>query len=121
MNPVEVGGHHDALFPDPGVPPLCPARVADLLETLQVASDRLTAEVADLVAYRAPVSTGTIGRLIRLADDLRPGVAARVALATIQPQLLLDGTSIWLAGGRRSRLPSAAARAQLRWAGRPPS
>lgn len=121
MHHVNIGGHIDPRFADPAGPALTPTRVADLLETLLVASHRLAEQLTDLAATPAALTTGTIDRLILLADYLRPAVAARVALAAAPPQLLLDGAGIWLARGRQAEPPSAAVRARLRWDTRPTS
>lgn len=118
----QPSGRSDPLFPSPGLAPLSPAQVADLIETLAQATSLLRAESRALAESRAALSTATIDRLVWLAAALRPGAAARAALATIPPQLLLDGAASRL--GRLqapARLAPAAVRAKLRWAGRPAS
>lgn len=91
-------------------------QVADLLDVVSEANGRIAAEVDRIVGSRAAVSQGTVDRLTYLADELRPGAAARTQLSALDPSLLLAGTSVWLKR-RRRRKDSAAARAQTRWAG----
>lgn len=123
MTPGDRAGQTDPLFPAPGVAPLSPDQVADLIETLEHVTSLLARESRALAESRAAVSTGTIDRLTRLAAHLRQGATARVTLATIPAQLLMDGATVLL--GRRRRTPTpatpAAVRAQLRWLGRPAS
>ena len=94
-----------------------PKDVADLLDVVARANSRLTSEVDRLLGSRAAVSGTTVDRLLRLADDLRPGAAARTelsALADLDTDVLLAGMSEWLL---RRRCPSTAARALQRRAG----
>ena len=95
-----------------------PKDIADLLSVVAQANSRLTAsEVDRLLGSRAAVSGTTVDRLLRLADDLRPGAAARTelsALADLDTDVLLAGMSEWLL---RRRCPSTAARALQRRAG----
>jgi hypothetical protein len=94
-----------------------PKDVADLLDVIAQATCRLTSEVDRLLGTRAAVSRITVERLLRLADDLRPGAAARTelsALADLDTDMLLAGMSEWLL---RRRCPSTAARALQRRAG----
>ena len=94
-----------------------PKDVADLLDVVAQANSRLTSEVDRLLGSRAAVSGTTVDRLLRLADDLRPGAAARTelsALADLDTDVLLAGMSEWLL---RRRCPGAAARSLQRRAG----
>lgn len=94
-----------------------PKDIADLLDVVAQANSRLTSEVDRLLGSRAAVSGTTVDRLLRLADDLRPGAAARTelsALADLDTDVLLAGMSEWLL---RRRCPSTAARALQRRAG----
>lgn len=92
-------------------------QVADLLATLAAANGLIAAESDRISSSRAAVSMATLDRLTRLTDELRPGAQARAQLSELDPDLLLAGTSVWLAR-RRSATPtelSAAARAAARW------
>ena len=89
-------------------------QVADLLEEVYAANDRLATEVDRIIGSRAAVSPSTIERISQLAEDLRPAVSARAQLSDLDPALLLAGTSVWIAQ-RRARTHSAAARAAHRW------
>ena len=63
------------------------------------ANSRLTSEVDRLQGSRAAVRGTTVERLLRLADDLRPGAAARAelsVLADLDTDVLLAGMSEWL-------------------------
>ena len=94
-----------------------PKDVADLLDVVAQANSRLTSEVDRLLGSRAAVSGTTVERPLRLADDLRPGAAARAelsALADLDTDMLLAGMSEWLL---RRPCPSTAARALQRRAG----
>ena len=94
-----------------------PKDIADLLDVVAQANSRLTSEVDRLLGSRAAVSGTTVDRLLRLADDLRPGAAARTelsALADLDTDVLLAGMSEWLL---RRRCPSTAARSLQRRAG----
>lgn len=96
-----------------------PTEVADLLDVVAQANDRLTSEVDRLLGTRAAVSDRTVDRLVQLADDLRPGAAARAELrqlADLDTGLLLAGMSQWLAK-RRDATSAATARAAARWGG----
>ena len=94
-----------------------PKDVADLLDVVAQANSRLTSEVDRLLGSRAAVSGTTVDWLLRLADDLRPGAAARTelsALADLDTDVLLAGMSEWLL---RRHCPGTAARALQRRAG----
>lgn len=94
-----------------------PKDIADLLDVVAQANSRLTSEVDRLLGSRAAVSGTTVDRLLRLADDLRPGAAARTELsasADLDTDVLLAGMSEWLL---RRRFRSTAARALQRRAG----
>ncbi len=91
-------------------------QVADLLDVVSEANVRIAAEADRIVNSRVAVSQATVDRLTQLADHLRPGAAARVQLSTLDPSLLLAGTSVWLKRRRRCT-DSAVARAHARWAG----
>ena len=76
-----------------------PKDVADLLDVIAQANSRLTSEVDRLLGTRAAVRGTTVERLLRLADDLRPGAAARAelsVLADLDTDVLLAGMSEWL-------------------------
>ena len=90
-------------------------QVADLLETVYAANGRMASEVDLILGSRAAVSQATVDRFARLADELRPGAAARAALAAIDPDLLMAGTSLWMR--RRRETGTAGARAAVRWSG----
>jgi len=86
-----------------------PKDLADLLDVLAQANSRLTSEVDRRLGARAAVSRITVERLLRLADDLRPGAAARTelsVLADLDTDVLLAGMSEWLL---RRRSPGATA------------
>ena len=94
-----------------------PKDVADLLDVVAEANDRLAFEVDRLLGKRAAVSDTTVDRLVRLADELRPGAAARAelrALSELDTELLLAGMACWL-DRRRGTSSGAAARAAHRW------
>ena len=92
------------------------ARVADLLETVYAANGRMASEVDLILGSRAAVSQATVERFVRLADELRPGAAARAELAQLDPDLLMAGTSLWMRR-RRGTTRTASARAAARWSG----
>jgi hypothetical protein len=97
-----------------------PTEVADLLDMVAQANDRLTCAVDRLLGTRAAVSHRTIDRLVQLADDRRPGAAARAELrqlADLDTGLLLAGMSHWLAKRRDATSAAATARAAARWGG----
>ena len=76
-----------------------PMDVADLLDVIAQANCRLTSEVDRLQGTRAAVRGTTVERLLRLADDLRLGAAARAelsVLADLDTDVLLAGMSEWL-------------------------
>jgi hypothetical protein len=82
-----------------------PKDVLDLLDVIAQANFRLTSEVDRLLGTRAAVSGTTVERLLRLADDLRPGAAARAelsVLADLDTDMLLAGMSEWLLRRRSS-------------------
>lgn len=91
-------------------------QVADLLDVVYQANGRMAAEVDRIIGSRAAVSQATIDRFTRLAADLRPGARARAELSDLDPDLLLAGTSVWMAC-RRARADSASGRADARWSG----
>jgi hypothetical protein len=73
-----------------------PKDLADLLDVIAQATCRLTSEVDRLQGRRAAVRGTTVERLVRLADDLRPGAAARAelpVLADLDTDVLLAGMS----------------------------
>jgi hypothetical protein len=96
-----------------------PEDIADLLDAIAQANGRLSSEVDRLLVDRAAVSSTTIDRLVRLADELRPGAAARAelrALADLDTTVLLAGIASWLQRRREAPLP-ATQRARQRWGG----
>jgi hypothetical protein len=75
-----------------------PNDVADLLDVIAQANSRLTSEVDRLLGTRAAVRGSAVERLLGLADDLRPGAAARVelsVLADLDTDVQLAGMSEW--------------------------
>ena len=108
----------------PSAPVTTADQVADLLAAVAAANGRIATAADRIATSRAAVSLATIERLTRLADDLRPDAEARAQLARVDPELLLAGTSVWLArrkGARRGTAAplawSAAARDAARWGG----
>ncbi|WP_375504475.1 hypothetical protein [uncultured Jatrophihabitans sp.] len=103
---------------DPKTPPVTVDLVADLLATVAAANGLIAAEADRISNSRAVVSLATLERLATLTAELRPGAEARAVLAELDPDLLLAGTSVWLARRRSAAAgPSAAARAATRWGG----
>jgi hypothetical protein len=97
-------------------------QVADLLAAVAVANGRIAVAADRIARSRVAVSLATVDRLARPADGLRPGVEARGQLAQLHPELLLAGTSLWLARRRRAttlpiRTATAAVRAAAGWGG----
>ena len=71
-------------------------QVVALLEVVYQANGRMAAELDRLAASRASV-TG----LLRLADDLRPGAAARARLAELRQDVQVAGAAEWIARRRQ--------------------
>jgi hypothetical protein len=95
--------------------PVCSAdQVADLLDVVMDANSCIAVEAARIAESGEWVSQGMVERLTSLGQRLRPGAAARVRLGSVDPDLLLAGTSMWL---MRQRRRSARARAASRWTG----
>lgn len=104
----------------PSPPALTVDQVADLLAMVAAANGRISAEADLITNSRAAVSLATLDRLSKLTAELRPGAEARAVLSDLDPDLLLAGTSVWLARRRDAdRTESAAARAAARWGTRP--
>lgn len=110
----------------PTTPPVTVDQVADLLTTVAAANGLVAAEADRISSSRAAVSLATLERLTRLTAELRPGAEARALLSELDPDLLLAGTSVWLARRRSAAAShstdsrsadsrSAAARAASRW------
>lgn len=107
---------------DPKTPPVtidsAVERVADVLASVAAANGLIGAEADRISNSRAVVSLATLERLTTLTAELRPGAEARAVLAELNPDLLLAGTSVWLARRRSAAAGhSAAARAATRWGG----
>ena len=83
--------------PSPGTVEATIDQVADLLATVAAANGLIAAEADRLSNSRAAVSLATLERLTTLTDELRPGAEARAVLSELDPDLLLAGTSVWLA------------------------
>lgn len=135
---------------DPGQPPRQAAtdptqieHVVALLEVVYRANGLLATEVDRIASSRAAVSDASVIGLLRLAEDLRPGAAARSQLAAFDPEVQVAGAVEWIARRRRvdpdgellptprlaaaderlgqtlvaHRSVSAASRARIRWHG----
>lgn len=86
-----------------------PEQVADLIEVMRAATVELAAEENPLLRSSPAVGRATARRL---ADGAHAtAAAARCTLAGLEPELLLEGVSLWM------RRRSNSARAQ-RWSGR---
>ena len=71
--------------------PLAPQQVADMLDTLAAADQRL-AEVLDRIsASRSPVRGATVSALERLLATLRPAADVRARLAGLDRRVLAAG------------------------------
>lgn len=99
----------------PSAPAPTVEQVADLLATVAAANGLIAAEADRISSSRAAVSLATLDRLTELTTDLRPGAEARAVLSELDPDLLLAGTSVWLARRSADRQSSAAERAAARW------
>jgi hypothetical protein len=75
--------------------------VVALLEVVYQANGRLADELDRLAASRASVSEASVTRLLRLAEDLRPGAAARADLAELDQEVQVAGAEEWIARRRR--------------------
>ena len=75
--------------------------VVVLLEVVYQANGRMAAELDRLASSRASVSDASVTRLLRLADDLRPGAAARTQLAALDHDVQVAGAAEWIARRRR--------------------
>ena len=75
--------------------------VVALLEVVYRANGLLAAELDRLASSRASVSDASVTGLLRLAEDLRPGAAARAHLAALDPELQVAGAAEWIARRRR--------------------
>jgi hypothetical protein len=80
--------------------------VVALLEVVYQANGRMAAELDRLASSRTSVSEASVTGLLRLAEDLRPGAAARTQLAALDQELQVAGAAEWIA--RRRRLDPAA-------------
>lgn len=90
-------------------------QVADLLDVVMDANGRIAAEAARIAESGERVSQAMVDSLTSLGQRLRPGAVARARLGSVDPELLLAGTSVWLR--RRRSVRSARARAATRWTG----
>lgn len=102
--------------------------VVDLLNTVYQANERMAAELDRLTASRSSVSDADVQAFLRLADELRPGAAARSRLAELDNDLQVAGAAEWIAQRRQHHpdaelVPTAAGpasrRAVHRWHMRP--
>jgi hypothetical protein len=98
--------------------------VVDLLEAVYQANGRMAAELDRLAASRTSVSDAAVHTLVRLAEDLRPGAAARARLAELDHDLQVAGAAAWIARRRQldcdvELIPTARVRAHRRWGRRP--
>jgi hypothetical protein len=75
--------------------------VVALLEVVYQANGRMAAELDRLAASRASVSDASVTVLLRLAEDLRPGAAARERLAELEQEVQVAGAAEWIARRRR--------------------
>lgn len=75
--------------------------VVALLEVVYRANGVLADELDRLASSRASVSDAGVAGLLRLAEDLRPGAAARAQLAAFDPELQVVGAAEWIARRRR--------------------
>jgi len=75
--------------------------VVALLEVVYQANGRLAAELDRLAWSRASVSEASVTGLLRLAEDLRPGAAARAHLAALEQDVQVAGAAEWIARRRR--------------------
>ena len=103
-----------------------------LLEVVYHANGLLAAELDRLASSRASVSDASVTGLLGLAEDLRPGAAARSQLAAFDAEVQVAGAEEWIARRRRvnpdvellptPRLAAGAERTeQMRVAARPVS
>ncbi|MDT0262339.1 hypothetical protein [Jatrophihabitans lederbergiae] len=99
--------------PDAGE--LTAGEVGDLFETVSAANGRMAREVHQIIGSRAAVSQAPVDRFTRLADELRPGPAARAQLGALDAELLA-GTAVWTQH-RRGQAGTAAERTEVRWSG----
>jgi len=75
--------------------------VVALLEVVYRANGLLADELDRLASSRASVSDASVAGLLRLAEDLRPGAAARAQLAAFDPEVQVAGAAEWIARRRR--------------------
>lgn len=98
------------------VPAPTAEQVADLFTIVAAANGLFAAEADRISNSRAAVSLAALDRLSELAAELRPGAEARAVLSDLDPDLLLAGTSVWLARHRTATTErSAVDRAADRW------
>lgn len=114
--------------PDGSPSPNDVAMVVDLLNTVYQANERMAVELDRLTASRSSVSDADVQAFLRLADELRPGAAARARLAELDNDLQVAGAAEWIARHRQHHpgarlVPTAAGpasrRAVHRWHIRP--
>jgi hypothetical protein len=75
--------------------------VVDLIEVVYQANGRMAAALDRLTASRASVSDACIEAFLRLAEDLRPGAAARARLACVDNETQIAGAAAWIARRRQ--------------------
>jgi hypothetical protein len=102
--------------------------VVDLPNAVYQANERMAAELDRLTASRSSVSDADVQAFLRLANELRPGAAARARLAELDNDLQVAGAAEWIAQHRQHHpdtelVPTAAGpasrRAVHRWHKRP--
>jgi hypothetical protein len=71
--------------------------VVELLDIVYLANGRMAAELDRLSASRASVSEASIEQFLRLAEDLRPGAAARLQLGRLDNDTQIAGAAAWIA------------------------
>lgn len=75
--------------------------VVALLEVVYQANGLMAAELDRLASSRASVSEASVTGLLRLAEDLRPGAAARAHLAELEQDVQVAGAAEWIARRRQ--------------------
>ena len=75
--------------------------VVALLEVVYQANGLMAAELDRLASSRASVSEASVTGLLRLAEGLRPGAAARAHLAELEQDVQVAGAAEWIARRRQ--------------------
>lgn len=76
-------------------------QVVALLEVVYQANGRMAAELDRFASSQASVSEASVSGLLRLAEDLRPGAAARTQLAELEQEVQIAGAEEWITRRRR--------------------